>query len=160
MRTLQPYEFVYQEDQYFFETNNGIKYRIEIKDGSSYFIDFKPFLSVFELSIDLDNDVVDSSAPYDSRTESTIIHILLDFFTNHSNCLIYVCDSADGRHYGRNRKFNSWFNKFNDGTLEKHDINFEVEDSEMLFSLILHQNNPFREEIIKLFYEQPKLYGK
>lgn len=160
MNNQQPYEFVFREDQYFFETDNKIKYRIEIKDGSSYFIDFKPYLSVFELSIDLDSDIVDSSAPYDSRTESTINQILINFFKEHSNCLIYVCDSADNRHHARNRKFNAWFNKFNNGSLEKHDINFETEGIEMLFSLILHQKNPFREEIVKLFYQQPQLYGK
>jgi Family of unknown function (DUF6169) len=160
MKTHQPYKFTFHLDKYFFETDNGIQYRIEIKDGSAYFIDFKPYLSVFELSIDLDNDAIDSLAPYDSRTESTIAHILIDFFKENSNCLIYVCDSADGRHHGRNRKFNSWFNKFNDGTLEKHDINFEMDEMEMLFSLILHQNNPFKEELIKLFYDQPRLYGK
>jgi Family of unknown function (DUF6169) len=160
MSIQQPYKFILREDQYFFETENGIKYRVEIKDGSSYFIDFKPYLSVFELSIDLDSDLVNSLAPYDARTELTIIQILMDFFKEHSNCIIYVCDSADGRHHARNRKFNSWFNRYNDGSIEKYDINFEVEDSEMLFSLILHHNNPFKEEIIKLFYQQPKLYGK
>jgi hypothetical protein len=160
MSIQQPYKFILREDQYFFETENGIKYRVEIKDGSCYFIDFKPYLSVFELSIDLDSDLVNSLAPYDARTELTIIQILMDFFKEHSNCIIYVCDSADGRHHARNRKFNSWFNRYSDGSIEKHDINFEIEDSEMLFSLILHQNNPFKEEIVKLFYQQPQLYGK
>lgn len=160
MSILQPYEFSLREDQYFFETDNKVKYRIEIKDGSSYFIDFKPYLSVFELSIDLDSDAIDASVPYDARTQLTINQILIDFFNEHSNCLIYVCDSADGRHQARNRKFNSWFSKFNDGHLEKHDINLELEDTEMLFSLILHQSNPFREEVVKLFYQQPQLYGK
>jgi hypothetical protein len=159
MSIHQPYSFILSDDQYFFETENYVKYRVEIKDGSAYFIDLKPYLSVFELSIDLDSDS-NAGAPYDARTELTIIQILLDFLKEHSNCIIYVCDSADGRHYARNRKFNAWFNKFNDGTIEKHDINFEIEDSEMLFSLILHQENPFREEIVSLFYQQPQLYGK
>jgi hypothetical protein len=50
MSIQQPYSFILRDDQYFFETENKIKYRVEIKDGSAYFIDFKPYLSVSSLT--------------------------------------------------------------------------------------------------------------
>ena len=149
-----------KENEYVFVTNYGIQYSIEIEDGSSYFLSFKPYLSVYELSIDISNVEQVLFAPYDRRTEVTILSIVKAFFQDHTNSIIYVCDSVDGKHRARNRKFDMWFSRNNDGTLEKYDLDFSTEGMEILASLIVHIDNPFKEELIQLFFQQPNEYDK
>ena len=160
MTTLQPYNYTIRNNEYIFVTDYGIQYSIEIEDGSSYFISFKPYLTVYELSIDIVNVEQVISAPYDRRTELTILAIVKIFLQDHTNSVIYVCDSVDKRHRARNRKFDSWFQRNNDGTLEKYDVDFSTEGIEILASLIVHIDNPFKEELVQLFLEQPDGYDK
>ncbi len=160
MTTPQPYNYIIRNNEYVFVTDYGIQYSIEIEDGSSYFLSFKPYLSVYELSIDIANVEQVIFAPYDRRVEHTILAILKTFFQDHSNSIIYVCDSIDRRHHARNHKFDSWFQRNNDGMLEKYDVEFSTEDMEILASLIVHVNNPFKEELVQLFLAQPNEYDK
>jgi Family of unknown function (DUF6169) len=160
MTMQQPYNYIIRNNEYIFVTDYGIQYSIEIEDGSSYFFSFKPYLSVYELSIDIANVEQVIFAPYDRRVELTILAILKTFFQDHSNSIIYVCDSIDRRHHARNRKFDSWFQRNNDGTLEKYDVEFSTENMEILASLIVHVNNPFKDELVQLFLAQPDEYDK
>jgi hypothetical protein len=160
MTTLQPYNYTIRNNEYVFVTDYGIQYSIKIEDGSSYFVTFKPYLSVYELSIDIVNVEQVLFAPFDHRTELTILTIVKLFFQEHTNSIIYVCDSIDRRHYARSRKFDSWFQRNNDGSLEKYDVDFSTEGMEILASLIVHIDNPFKEELVELFYQQPGEYDK
>ena len=88
------------------------------------------------------------------------ITLILSFLSDHTNSIIYTCDNIDNRHHARNRKFNIWFNRHQSTDLEKYDSAFIVEDTEILASLIIHAQNPFKEELIKVFIEQVDEYRK
>ena len=64
------------------------------------------------------------------------------------------------RHHARNRKFNIWFNRYQTSELEKYDSSFDVEGTEILALLILHSQNPFKVQLIKVFAEQINEYRK
>ena len=160
MTILQPYNYVVRNNEYIFVTDYGIQYSIEIEDGSAYFVSFKPYLSIYELSIDIINVEQTLFAPFDRRTEITIFAILKVFFRDKTNSIIYVCDSVDGRHRGRSRKFDAWFQRNNDGSLEKYNVDFITEGIEILASLIVHTDNALKNELIELFLQQPSEYDK
>lgn len=160
MSIPQPYDVKFQDNTYKFTTEKGIFYNVSFTDGSFYFNNIEPYIPVFELAIKFISLGDHLTPPQDSRTEITIISIVQSFLTEHTNSIIYTCDNIDNRHYARNRKFNMWFNRYQTSELEKYDSSFDVEGSEILASLILHTQNPFKEKLIKVFVEQVNEYRK
>ena len=55
-----------------------------------------------------------------------------------------------------------WFNQnISDlPELEKHDAFIIYEDLEFLSSLVVHKNNPHKTELVELFFNQVRIYGK
>ncbi len=86
----------------------------------------------------------------DPRTAPTISTIFYDFFQAHERVVIFICDSADGRHEARARKFTSWY--YNDVRLHyfKFDARVADGDSSILISIILHDKNTHFNEIIQV----------
>jgi hypothetical protein len=160
MSIPQPYEVNSQGKIYKFTTDNGIFYNVSFSDGSFYFTNIEPHIPVYELAIKFISLGDHFSPPQDRRAEITIIAIIQSFLSDHTNSIIYTCDNIDERHHARNRKFNSWFNRYKSSDLEKYDSSFLVEDTEILASLIVHSQNPFREAVIKVFVDQVNEYRK
>ena len=160
MTDPKPYSFRRAENAYFFETENGVGYRVALANGAFYFENLPPYLTVFELSIEVTNDANTIFIPTDKRVEDTLIQILTAFFEDNTNSLVYICDSIDGKHRARHRKFDSWFQRNRLPFLEKHDVAFQTEDFEVLASLIVHKSNPSRLELVQIFLDQPNLLGK
>ena len=160
MSTLLPYSFTNQENIFHFTTDNGIYYNIEFSDASYYFVNFPSYLSVYEFNIKVIQIGEPIAPPQDKKVELTIVSILETFFTTHTNSILYICDNTDQRHHARNRKFDSWFKNSNNTNLEKHDNHFFIESIEIFSSLILHVANPFKQELINLFMNQPNELGK
>lgn len=88
----------------------------------------------------------------DLRVRETIKHILLDFWNNYDNVILFVCDSSDGRSAARMRLFNKWYYELNtDNNIIK--IDFAVE--EILASLLSKKDNcllSFAEEELKQLF--------
>ena len=58
----------------------------------------------------------------DENIAKTICSILMEFFSNHENVIIFICDSTDKRERQRNIIFNKWFHHFDiDSLFEKID---------------------------------------
>ena len=66
---------------------------------------------------------------------------------------IYTCETADGKHQARARKFDSWFKDFNPDFFLK--IDRFIPDGDLVYynSLIIRQDNPFKLQIIEAFEE-------
>jgi hypothetical protein len=153
MNILPPYNYIYKANKYSFETDNSVVYSVEFTDGSFYFIDLPSDVFVFELNIKVLNVGNSFVQPYDKRTEATIVEILKKFLDDNKNCLIYVCNNLDSREHARYRKFDIWFNKNKTPLLEKHDVNFTMQNIHIIASLILHVENSHRNTLVKLFYD-------
>lgn len=93
------------------------------------------------------------NAILDERVGITILHIFDAFFKKLQNVVVYVCDSLDGRQLARKRKFDSWFWRYNDGSLIKEDDIAVIEGVEIYNSMIIHKQNKDLNEIILAFKE-------
>ncbi len=72
--------------------------------------------------------------------------------------LLYVYESLDKRHFARKRKFDGWFDKYGRSTFEKYDYELQVEDTQILVSLILKRGNPQQQLLLSAFQEAYTLY--
>jgi hypothetical protein len=52
------------------------------------------------------------------------------------------------------------FNQQGNTKLEKHDAFITYEDLEFLSSLIVHYHNPYKDELVKLFFDQASSFEK
>jgi Family of unknown function (DUF6169) len=161
MTTQEPYEFKsIGNNSYSFKTDNDVLYNVEFTDGSFYFARFPDYLSIFEFSINVLKTGKYLSPPHDKRVELTVVFILSTFLSSKDNSIIYVCQNIDDREYARKRKFDLWFSKNQNNSLEKHDLTIEYEDIAYLTSLIIHKNNTNKDEIVNLFFDQLNQYNK
>jgi hypothetical protein len=159
---LPPYKFNQQGNSYRFSTDKGVYYNVQFSDGSYYFANFPPFLSVFEFSISVVQLGDNLTPPFDNRIEATVVSIIKVFLKNHENSIIYVCETRDKRQRVRHRKFDMWFKQNLDAIseLEKHDAFIIYEDLEFLSSLIVYNHNPHKDELAKLFFDQASSFDK
>jgi hypothetical protein len=134
-------------------TDQHIRYSIYFLDYSAIFEDYPGFSeNVFMFNI----DVIEgnpNSKPLDERIGATIVQVMNLFFRKYENVVVYVCDSLDDRQLSRKRKFDTWFWKYNDGTLLKEDDIAVVDGVEILNSMIVHKSNAHLKEIILAFKE-------
>jgi hypothetical protein len=93
------------------------------------------------------------------RVEVTVVKILSTFLSSKENAVIYICQNLDDRHYAR-KKFDAWFKQNATNSLEKFDLTINYEETAYLTSLIVHENNTHKEELIGLFFDQPNQRGK
>ena len=127
LRSLHPYDFQKAGDAtYYFETDNGLRYR-------AYFIEFSAtFYKMYSFSFEKER----GDGAYDSRVKDTRISVLADFFDADNYILGYTCDVTDGREMARKRLFDRWFEQENDGTLRK--IDFQADN--IFVSLIVNKD--------------------
>ena len=134
-------------------TDYGLRYVIYFIDYSTQFADY-PFLvgRIFMFNIEVtDGDA--SRSPHDERIALTVIQIFGAFFSRQQNVAIYICDGHDGRELARKRKFDYWFDKYNEGLFMKSDNIAVVEDLQIYNSIILHIHNDHRYQILHAFEE-------
>jgi hypothetical protein len=157
-----PYNFNQQGNSYRFSTDKDVYYNVQFMDGSYYFVNFPPYLSVFEFSISVTKLGENLTPPFDNRVEATVVAILKAFLINHENSILYICETRDRRQKARYRKFDMWFKHNLDALpeLEKYDAVVTYEDLEFLSSLIIHNKNSYKDELVKLFLDQAHSFDK
>jgi hypothetical protein len=101
-----------------------------------------------------------SASSHDERIALTVIHVFNAFFTKLQHVAIYICDGHDGRQLARKRKFDYWFDKYNEGVFMKSDHVAVVEDMQIYNSIILHVHNGNRQEILAAYEELNRGIGK
>ncbi len=138
------------EKDYFFDTDNHIRYRLIVFHRPELLQDYDSIrLNVFELSFFPDNNI---KPPKDVRVEATIIAYLKDFFAKQENALIVVYDSLDGRQHIRNALFKRWLIKYDVlGELEYFDFKIELLKNKLLEGQFLFRtDHPQHDEIIEV----------
>ena len=143
--SLRPYNYWKEDGQYIFETSSGTRY-------TAYFLALNSFsdnLYTFNFDRVLDGN----GCRFDGRVRDTICTILKSFFETHSNALLLVCDSFDGKERARKRLFSLWFEKNAPEGLLKIDREQLTEDYNLFASLMIWDNNPQKEEILIKFEE-------
>lgn len=133
---------------YIFTTDAGVVYH-------AYFLDFSMYASNFKdvYMFNIEPEGITTSLPLDLRISHTIVSILSQFFANHMNTMIMVCDSIDGRERKRNMLFERWYQHYATVEISKYDASAETEDYMLYVSLFVHNRNPRKAEVISSFYE-------
>lgn len=151
----QPYECNLAEDTLQFTTHAGILYELYFLDGTGYLedVEFAPFAKVFGFKpvhpntspVQLQKDLSDT------RIEATIVAILIRYFSDRRNILMYVCDQQDNKQAARNKLFDKWFNKHRytfhhqfGVSLVKSDIN---DKANLFTSLIYREDNFYKQDL-------------
>lgn len=146
------YEFVGGvNNSYSFVTTDKVRYEVRFVPSAYMFEEYlDPYIDGYEMIILVVDNPAGSRLPADARTEPTISTIFYDFFTLHERVVIFICDTADGRHEARARKFTSWY--YNN--VRTHYFKFDacIPDGaiSILISIILHDQNTHFEEVVKV----------
>ena len=75
MNQALPYNFNLQDNEYKFDTDNGLFYSVTFVDGSFYFANLPAYIPVFEVSITTISLGDHISPPRDPRLQATIVEI-------------------------------------------------------------------------------------
>lgn len=153
-----PTPYNYKNDEldpniYLFETSHQIGYAIKFKPTGYIFEEYIWAYYCFEYIIEIRYNLTNTTPPLDHSLSLTIASIFNDFFRDKEKVVTYICDTADGKELARFRKFNIWFNKFNTDFFLKVDKSFYDSKQHITYynSLIIRQDNPYKEEIIEAF---------
>jgi Family of unknown function (DUF6169) len=151
-----PYNYRIDESDvntYLFETSHQIGYAIKFKPTGYIFEGYVWSYYCYEYIIEVKYNPTDKNPPLDISFSLTVASIFNDFFKDKENVVTYICDTADGKELARFRKFSIWFNKFNTDLFLKIDKSFwDVKQNTTYYnSLIIRQDNPYKEEIIEAF---------
>jgi Family of unknown function (DUF6169) len=156
---MQQYEFDFIEDEatdYFFKTQFNVFYRVEFKPtGYIFGDDYVWSHHCYEFSIKI-SEKSPQNPPTDSLIPTTIAAIFLHFFEDKEKIILYTCDTSDRKHLARVRKFDRWFEQFNqnDNFIKlNHSIYDNTLQTTYYNSLIIKNNNSFRAEITEAFDE-------
>ncbi len=106
--------------------------------------------NIYTINIDVLEGDIDGTIE-DDRIGVTVIEIFKLFFANIENAVIYICDSSDNRQYARKRKFDVWFNKYNNGNLLKENGIAVIEGTKILNTILVSSLHPKANEIITAF---------
>ncbi|MDX5348298.1 MAG: DUF6169 family protein [Hymenobacteraceae bacterium] len=140
---MLPYDCIRNDNAFTFTTISGSEYEIYFTPGEDYLpgVIFAPFTRVFGFR-QLKPAIRKS---FDPRISATVIQVVLDYFTDKRNVMLYVCDQSDKRERYRDKLFRLWYKIFgSDYSIIKKDIQAE----ETLFiTIVYHADNPFRTEI-------------
>ena len=140
------YEFIGGENNSFsIVTKSDVVYEIKFKP-SNYILEIEDFDNelVFEFVIEVLYKPENVALTLDKLIGPTINRIFHDFYDFHQKSItIYICDSSDGKQYVRKRKFDHWFEEFNDDTFIKFDdIVLDSDHNDYPVSFILKKSNP------------------
>ena len=129
---------------YIFETEGGIHYTISFEEDTPI-----GGCNTFQFVIEKMEKV---RSGYDAKIEQTILAILNEFFVEHLDVLLYMCDDSDGCEANRNRLFLTWFKKH--ATANRFTIRTAsavVEGKGFYAAIIVENRNPLLENIIDDF---------
>jgi intracellular sulfur oxidation DsrE/DsrF family protein len=132
-------------NSYTIVTTSDVVYEIKFKP-SNYLINIDDFENelVFEFVIELLYKPENVALTLDKLIGPTINKIFKDFYSFYEKSVtVYICDSSDGKQNIRKRKFDHWFQEFNDNTFIKFDdIVIDAELNEYPVSFVLKKDNP------------------
>ena len=160
---LQPsYEFIYAggaHNVYFFSTDNDIAYQVKFIPSDYLFATYTDLqIQVFEMSISVAQNHTGGRLPADPLISPTIAAIFYNFFRTREQVIVYVCDTSDKRQSARARKFDAWFYSYSHPHLAK--LNKVIPDGDRFtfISMILHDQNPYRNRVAEAFFELGEEY--
>lgn len=142
-------------------SEDGLSYQFTTDSGDKYTAYFTTFFLLNEQGEDVEVSsfgferlkvAQDSPNRFDARVKATIQYVLLEFFKKHADRgILYICFQGDGMARNRRITFARWFNDLSD-TFTKHDSHIRYAEYDFYSSIIVSNNNPLKDSLIKTFY--------
>ena len=154
---MNKYDFDVLENEFnshTFLTDNDIKYDVKFKPTGYIFNSNAVWtFYCYEFSIEVIVNPTGRLPPLDTKIPLTVAAIFLDFFQDKEKSVLYTCETKDGKAVARLRKFDTWFQQFNEDIFIKIDNAFYDHELKVTYynSLIIKQLNPYKNEIIEAF---------
>lgn len=145
LKSQEPYSFVNRGNNYEFVTDSNLKYTVcfLLHTGISS-------CRVYEMAFGI---VGTQKQSLDLRVRATIKAVLVDFWTNNTEAILFVCDSLDNRAKARMVLFDRWFRELNSGYGV---VKFDFPASLGVYaSLLSYSSNP---NLIAVIKELQELY--
>ena len=125
-------------------TKSDVVYEIKFKP-SNYLLEIEDFQNelVFEFVIEVLYKPENVALTLDKLIGPTLNIIFKKFYESFQESVtVYICDSSDGKQYVRKKKFDHWFEEFNDNSFIKlDDIVLDADRNEFPVSFILKKDN-------------------
>ena len=147
MNSHTPYRIERTSGGYSFETDFGFIYELS-------FLRYPTVNERLEYDFRMFNieQVRKGKTSVDKRIQTTIEYVLSLFFENNADAVLVVLDSSDGKHLARKRLFDKWYNQSNKSTIEKYEAACITEEIEIITTLFVEKNNPFKNFILSDYY--------
>ena len=142
-----PYEVLLREDRpgnYYFKTDYGLEFSICLQSDYS-------IVPSGAYTLDIIN-ATHRPSPSDPKFRLTLLAIIVEFFEQNNDVMLYITETGDEKQEMRNRLFVRWFN-----TYEHHDRFFihtvegRMEGQMNFMAIISRKDNPRLPEVIKEF---------
>lgn len=137
----------------YFITDDGRRYAVIFEEQSLVDLSGFPYSdSIYEVFLVLQDGP--PSYATDNRIGATLAAIIRDFIEHdHLRLVFFTCDTADGRHYARFKRFNEWFQWNNNGHYMKLEdsVTYRAINKLFLIALILRNDHPQGGEILAAF---------
>jgi hypothetical protein len=149
-------------NSYFFETDHLIVYQVYFKYSPNYLFKDSAYAHyIYEFVIAVLENPKESLPIFDKKTSITIANIFEEFYQNLEEAIVvYICDSSDGRQMIRHRKFNAWFNEYNNDKFAKQDCILKESNGILNpMSLIVKVEHTFKYQILEEFKETIEGYN-
>lgn len=146
--SFDPETFIYS-----FTTKNLIEYQVAFIDNVHLFKGTSVeghVVNVYSLNIE---KLSKYTEPLDLNVQQTVACIVVDFFKDTVNSLMYSCDGSDAKEQLRMKKFSKWYDE---SLFKEHIIKRDEElgeDPVTYVSLLYHKQNPLRTYIEKGYTE-------
>ncbi|WET05000.1 DUF6169 family protein [Flavobacterium sp. YJ01] len=145
---LKRYNYTFNADSgyYSFFTTSEIEYRVAFYEDftlESCISDDKKLGNIYQITID---KIGTKPAFYDRKVSETIKNIIISFFENIEDALIYICDDNDKKAFQRFSAFDRWYNNSSmTGHITKLNniIEFDSDNEKIKLytSLMFHKDN-------------------
>lgn len=100
-------------NEFYFSTSENIIFRITVEEVSDDAIHSLKWFDIAPVNAE--------NPPFDNVVAITVARFIKDYI-NQNNCsIVFTCDTSDGRESSRFKKFDSWYQKYNDGSFLKYD---------------------------------------
>ncbi|MBP1222477.1 DUF6169 family protein [Flavobacterium sp. 1355] len=152
-----PYNYSFNDStqSYHFLTKNNIDYRVAFIDDQTFSaVSGIEMQNIYQIIIE---KVEDKREKFDSQVSSTIQSIVLSFFKNSQNAMIYICDDKDDKGKKRFNAFERWYkNCESNGFINKINnviVCYTEEKHWTLYtSLLYHEDNSNKDTIVEVYH--------
>ena len=143
------YKITKSKNTYFFTTDSGYKFKIEIDNVTGD--------APFECEGNIYFFVFTSNKPKgkkDPKIANTIIKFLLDNVTIETDAIIVIYDYRDMGDKKRQETFKEWFDGSEIEGLEMHDGSIKLPENRIgITGLLIHSENPNKKDIVEYFQD-------